>query len=112
MIDPINKAGNVFEGGALLVAQADPKCWVREGYTVVKSIELEQLRAELEQAQNEIGKLRDNQLKMADDYNKLINVRVCLQSEIYDLKIENKLQALEYITLAGEMQTLLERGEV
>ena len=77
MNDPINKAGNVFEGGTLLVAQADPKCWVREGYTVVKSSELEQLRTELEQA-----------------------------------KIENKLQALEYITLFGEMQTLLERGEV
>lgn len=48
MTDSINKAGNVFQGGVLLVAQADPECWVREGYTVVKSSELEQLRAELD----------------------------------------------------------------
>ncbi len=64
-----------------------------EKYLDLKA-DYKQLRAELEQAQNE-----------------LIKVRVCLQSEINDLKIENKLQALEYITLFGEMQTLLERGD-
>lgn len=66
MIEPINKAGNIFEGGALLVAQADPKCWVREGYTVVKSSEIEQLRAELEQAKTEIDNLKSS-LEMAVD---------------------------------------------
>lgn len=78
--------------------------------------------AELECAQNDI-ELRDREiavlkaknskhindkLTMADKYNESLNVRVCLQSEICDLKIENKLQSMEYITLAGELQTHLE----
>ena len=66
------------------------------------------LSSDLELRELEISALHDNQLRMTDEYNDLIIIRVELQSDIRDLETEKKIQALENITLYRELQTHLE----